>query len=253
MAADRGFRVISREPVGARRLGFTGGAVVAHALVVWVATRSPPPPPRPAVPLDVLLVPPGALRERLLLPSPAPAPERRAPGPLSPAPGPARRPDPRRLVPPNVPVSASAPPLEAVDPGELPALTGGEVAFSGKGGDPYSRLPRGGGGAGGGIAPGGVEASEWLVLHQREIVRRIQERASTRPYPIVAAAMGWTGLVRVAFTIRTDGSVADLRVVKSSGRQVLDECALEDVRASAPFPRPSEEQSVEVPILYVLT
>jgi periplasmic protein TonB len=243
--------VIAREPVGARRLGFTGGAVVAHALVVWVATR--PPPPRPAVPLDVVLVPPAAMRERLLTPSPAAEPARRPPGPRSLAAGPARRPDPRRLVPPDAPVSASAPPLEAVDPEELPALTGGEVAFSGEGGDPYSRVARGGAGAGGGISPPGVEASEWLVLHQREIVRRIQERAAKRPYPVVAAARGWTGLVRVSFTIRTDGSVADLRVVRSSGRQVLDDCALEDVRASAPFPRPSEDQSVEVPILYVLT
>lgn len=96
-------------------------------------------------------------------------------------------------------------------------------------------------------------ASRWIVLHRREIVRRIQERAPARPYPPLAAAMGWTGLVRVAFTIRRDGTVAELRIVKSSGRKVLDECALEEVRAAAPFPRPSEEQPVEVPILYVLT
>ncbi len=242
--------MISREPVGTRRLGFTGGAVVVHALVVWVATR--PPPPRPAVPLDVLLISRGALRERLLPPAATAEPARGPPGPQRPAPGPRRRPDPRRLIPPNTPVSTSAPPLEAADP-EDPPLTADAVAFSGEGGDPFSRFPRGGGGAGGGIAPAGLETSEWLVLHQRDIVRRIQERASKRPYPALAAAMGWTGVVRVAFTIRTDGSVTDLRVVKSSGKQILDECALEDVRASAPFPRPSEEQSVEVPILYILT
>jgi protein TonB len=242
--------VIAREPVGARRLGFTGGAVAVHALVVWVALR--PPSPRPPVPVDVLLVRPGAMRE-LLLPPPAQV-SPRAQQPAGKVPATSRRPaGPRRLIPPNAPVSASAPPLEATDPADLPPLTADAVAFSGIGGDPYRRFPRSGGGPDGGIAPAGAQASEWLVLHKREIVRRIQERASRRPYPALAAAMGWTGVVRVAFTLRTDGTVADLRVVKTSGRRALDECALDDVRASVPFPRPSEEQAVEVPIVYVLT
>jgi protein TonB len=250
-----GGAVIAREPIGARRLGFTAGAVAVHALVAWLVSR--PPPPGPAVPLGVLLVPQGALRERLLAPRQE-EPARAQAGPARPAGqsrGPRRRSDPRRLLSPSTPVSASAPPLESNDLEDLPSLTPDEAAFSGAGGDTYSGLPRGAGGSlgGSGTAAEGVVASEWLVLHRREIVRRIQERASTRPYPPLAAAMGWTGLVRVAFTIRTDGTVADLRVVKSSGRKVLDECALDDVRASAPFPRPSEEQSVEVPILYVLS
>ncbi|ABS28437.1 energy transducer TonB [Anaeromyxobacter sp. Fw109-5] len=241
--------MIAREPIGARRLGFTGGAVAVHALVVWVTLR--PASPRPPVPVDVLLVRPAATRELLQPPA---AVSSRAQRPAGPVPSALRSPaDPRRLIPPSAPVSATAPPLEAADPADLPPLTAGDVAFSGAGGDPYSRFPRGGGGREGGIAPAGVQASEWLVLHQREIVRRIQERASRRPYPALAAAMGWTGVVRVAFTLRTDGTVADLRVVKTSGRKALDECALDDVRASVPFPRPSEEQAVEVPIVYVLT
>lgn len=244
--------MIAREPVGARRLGFTAGALAAHALVAWIVSR--PPLLRPAEPLHVLLVPPGGLRERL--PSPRlrePAREQVGPGkPVDTSRVPRRRLDPRRLLSPSTPVSARAPSLETSDLEGLPALTGEEVAFSGAGGDTRRGLP-GSTGAGGAIGPAGVVATEWLVLHRREIVRRIQDRASRRPYPPLAAAMGWTGLVRVAFTIRTDGTVADLRVVRSSGRKVLDECALEDVRASAPFPRPPEAQPVEVPILYVLT
>lgn len=239
--------MIAREPIGVRRVGFTAGAVAVHALVAWFVSR--PPPPGPAVPIGVLLVPPGALRERLLAPrqeEPARA-QARSGRPAGQSPGPRHRTDPRRLLSPSTPVSASAPPLETSG-----LLIADEARFSGSGGDTYSGLPRGAGGRGGGIAPAGVVASEWLVLHRREIVQRIQERASKRPYPRVAAAMGWSGLVRVAFTIRTDGTVGSLRVVKSSGRKVLDECALDDVRAAAPFPRPSVDQSVEVPILYVL-
>jgi protein TonB len=244
--------VISREPVGVRRLGFTAGAFAAHALVAWIVSR--PPPLRPAEPLHVLLVPSGGLRERL--PSPRlqePAREQVGRGkPVDASLVPRRRLDPRRLLSPSTPVSARAPSLETSDLAGLPALTGEEVAFSGAAGDTRRGLP-GSAGGGGAIGPAGVAGREWLALHRREIVRRIQDRASRRPYPPLAAAMGWTGLVRVAFTIRTDGTVADLRVVRSSGRKVLDECALEDVRASSPFPRPSEEQAVEVPILYVLT
>ena len=242
--------MIAREPVGARRLGFTAGAVAVHALVAWVASR--PPPPSLPVPLDVLLVPPGALGDRLSVPR-LEAQQARSSRPAKPDPGPRRRLDPRRLLSPSTPVSASAPPLATSELEELPPLGGDEVAFSGRlGGDPHAHRA-GGAGREGGMAGADVVASEWVVLHRRDIIRRIQDRASRRPYPALAAAMGWTGLVRVAFTIRTDGTVANLRVVKSSGRKVLDECALEDVRASSPFPRPSEEQSVEVPILYVLT
>jgi protein TonB len=243
-----GGAVIAREPVGARRLGFTAGAVAVHALVAWGVSRPPPPP----VPLDVLLVPPGVLGERL------PAPRLEEPARVGPSrlaratPGPRRRLDPRRLLSPSAPIAASAPPPATSELEDLPPLTADEVAFSGLRGDSHTQLARGAGREGG-LARASVVASEWVVLHRREIIRRIQDRATKRPYPALAAAMGWTGLVRVAFTIRTDGTVANLRVVKSSGRKVLDECALEDVRASSPFPRPSEEQSVEVPILYVLT
>lgn len=243
--------MIGREPIGARRLGFTAGAVALHALVVWAVTLSTA--ARPPVPLGVLLVPPGALHERL--PAPRLAAARAPPGPAkaAPAPAPRRRHAERRLLSPSAPVSASAPPLDPTVLDPPPLAAGGAAEFSGVRGDAYRGLPRGTGGGGEAIAPAGIVASRWLVLHRREIVRRIQERASARPYPPLAAAMGWTGLVRVSFTIRTDGTVAGLRIVKSSGRKVLDECALEDVRAAAPFPRPTEEQSVEVPILYILT
>jgi protein TonB len=245
--------VIGREPIGARRLGFTAGAVALHALVVWAVSLSPA--ARPPVPLGVLLVPPGALDERLPAPRLDAARAPLVPAKAARAPAPRRRHAPPRLLSPSTPVSASAPPLDPTvleDPPPLAA--GGEAEFSGVRGDAYRGLPRGTGGGGGeAIAPAGVVASRWLVLHRREIVRRIQERASARPYPPLAAAMGWTGLVRVSFTIRTDGTVAGLRIVKSSGRKVLDECALEDVRAAVPFPRPTEEQSVEVPILYILS
>lgn len=245
--------MIAREPVGARRLGFTAGAVAVHALAAWLVSR--PPPARPPTPLTVRLVPPGASFEALR-PLEREAGPRARSGPQGPAeqrPATRRR-EPRPLPsPPSAAIAAIAPPLAASaleDPRPLDASGG---AFSGAGGDPYDgRLARHASVETGGRAPAGVIASRWLVLHRRDIVRRIQERASRRPYPPLAAARGWTGLVRVAFTIRTDGTVADLRVVRSSGRRALDECALDDVRAAAPFPRPPEEQAVEVPILYVL-
>jgi periplasmic protein TonB len=273
--------VIGREPVGARRLAFTAGAAVVYAAALWTVFRTPA--PGPPVPLDVLLVPPGAVRVERVPPGriawsrpggePLASPraaegvaasrERvRASGPRRRT-APGRRPD--RLAPaePGTLATPSTPPLEIAIPVDAP-LRGREVAFSGDGA-PFFRdgvayfsdgagWRRGGSRreTGEGERLAGLEASEWLRLHRRDIVRRIQDRASARPYPPVAVSMGWTGLVRVAFTIRTDGTVADLRVVGSSARPVLDECAREDVLASVPLPRPPRPQAVEVPILYTL-
>jgi protein TonB len=64
--------------------------------------------------------------------------------------------------------------------------------------------------------------------------------------------MWWTGEVRVSFTLQPDGHVRDIRVVRSSGRDVLDRCAVETVIDAAPYPRPPIDQEVEVPFEFRL-
>jgi protein TonB len=52
----------------------------------------------------------------------------------------------------------------------------------------------------------------------------------------------------VAFTILTDGTIrpGSLKIAETSGQPRLDESALQTIRASAPFPRPSKELSVAI-------
>lgn len=55
-------------------------------------------------------------------------------------------------------------------------------------------------------------------------------------YPRLARRMGEEGRVVLAFTLEADGRLASVRVVESSGSELLDEAALEAVREAAPFP-----------------
>lgn len=81
---------------------------------------------------------------------------------------------------------------------------------------------------------------------------------SKKEYPSAARARQVEGRVTVRFTIAEDGSVRTAEVVKSSKKGILDEAALNAVRASSPFPRPprnlfSGDLPLEITILFELT
>ena len=72
------------------------------------------------------------------------------------------------------------------------------------------------------------------------------EAVGNRNYPVEARRHRLQGDVRVLVALREDGSVSELRVLQSSGNQVLDDAALRIVRLSAPFdplPRTLRERS----------
>jgi protein TonB len=61
-------------------------------------------------------------------------------------------------------------------------------------------------------------------------VRRLHERAQAhRGYPAMALARSWQGLVRVAITFSSGGTVSSVKVERSSGYEVLDKQAVETV------------------------
>jgi TonB family protein len=68
----------------------------------------------------------------------------------------------------------------------------------------------------------------WLSKALRDTIER------TKRYPSVARANRWQGQVLVQFSVRQDGHLVDPRVVESSGYVVLDQAALETVRAASP-------------------
>ena len=71
-------------------------------------------------------------------------------------------------------------------------------------------------------------------------------------YPHMARKMGWGGTVKVSFCVCEDGSVTDVKVVKSSGYNVLDSNAVGTIRMTAPFPKPPVMAEVVMPITYKL-
>jgi periplasmic protein TonB len=160
------------------------------------------------------------------------------------------------------PASAGAPPepaaLAASD-ALLPAESSGRddgVAFAGAvpGGFIASRPGAGSSGGSSLAAAPELQALDaaWLRRNRRVIERRIQFTMNTLPYPRDARRRGWKGEVVVAFRLRTDGTVRDVRVTRSSGHLVLDACAIEAVTVTPRFPRPPVELEVEIPFEFRL-
>jgi protein TonB len=67
-----------------------------------------------------------------------------------------------------------------------------------------------------------------------DVKRRIERHWEIPPY---ARQTGLTGKLVVVFSITADGDVAHLEISESSGTSVLDEAAVQAVRAAAPYGR----------------
>ena len=71
-------------------------------------------------------------------------------------------------------------------------------------------------------------------------------------YPPQARTMGWQGALTVSFVIKVTGHVERLRVLRSSGYEILDRNVLETVRMVQPFPKPPVKAEIIIPVLYSL-
>lgn len=81
------------------------------------------------------------------------------------------------------------------------------------------------------------------------IKKIIEENLS---YPRRAERMGWTGRVVVSFDVSKNGHVRDIRIVKSSGYEILDSNLVETIQKVEPFPRPPISVTLNMPIIYQL-
>ncbi len=71
-------------------------------------------------------------------------------------------------------------------------------------------------------------------------------------YPRRAQRMGWTGRVVVSFDVLKNGHVRDIRIIKSTGYDLLDSNLVETIRKVEPFPRPPISVTLNMPITYEL-
>ena len=109
------------------------------------------------------------------------------------------------------------------------------------------------GGGSGGYGTGGISADalrkKYLSEHFAYIKNIIQENIA---YPPRAQRMGWQGKVVVDFIIMENGKAADIKIITSSGFDLLDDNVIKTVEAVAPFPKPPVRAELRVPIIYKL-
>jgi protein TonB len=113
------------------------------------------------------------------------------------------------------------------------------------GGDGYGD----GGGGDDGEEGGNSVVTEYLKEHFAYIRDIIFQHIL---YPEEAKQKGLEGKVLVAFIILADGTVKDIKVLTSSGFEMLDKSAIETIKSSAPFPKPPAHAELRQPINYVI-
>lgn len=104
--------------------------------------------------------------------------------------------------------------------------------------------------AGGSNCGFGGPAGGYLARNFARIRDRVQSRLS---YPLLARKLGWRGEVVVEFVVLGNGETMDLRIVRSSGHDVLDRNVMDAVKAAQPFPRPPEAARLILPVRYSLS
>lgn len=111
--------------------------------------------------------------------------------------------------------------------------------------------PGGGGSGAGGDGPGGGQAkSNSYAAAQFAYIRGLILKNLV--YPPEARRAGLRGRVTVGFIIREEGLAQNIRIVESSGHDVLDRTVIETIRRCQPFPRPPARAELTIPIVFKL-
>ena len=102
-------------------------------------------------------------------------------------------------------------------------------------------------------------ALNWITATKiMEFLQSIREKIKrSQRYPRAVRNLADSSETQVKFTIRSDGSLTDAKVVASSGSKSFDAAALSAVRDAAPFPSFPEGQEgstlrLEIPIAFQL-
>jgi protein TonB len=77
--------------------------------------------------------------------------------------------------------------------------------------------------------------TEYIYATYMEAWRRKVERIGNLNYPSEARELGLFGNLILHVAVRSDGSLEGIRVVRSSGHEVLDQAAIRIVQLAAPF------------------
>jgi len=96
-----------------------------------------------------------------------------------------------------------------------------------------------------------ARTKEYKYASYMDAWRQKVERIGNLNYPVEAKRRQLTGILMLEVAINQDGTINNIRLVRSSGRKVLDEAAKKIVRMSAPFaPLPAALRK-DVDILHI--
>jgi protein TonB len=218
-----GFALLLQMPVLPRLAAGPADAVRVHLV-------SGPPASATAAPEAPVAAPPPAAVPLPPPPKPVPKPKPPPTPVLKPQPRPVTvvKPQPEPVPPAPSPVSSpqTAPPETPTSPvAPLPAAA---VAAPQAGSGPPGLAPAPHAGEGHGAAT----APDADTL--RALMRHLEAH---RHYPVQARRKGIEGTVRLAFRIRSDGTLASVEVRESSGSRLLDRAAVRTVERASPLPR----------------
>jgi len=82
--------------------------------------------------------------------------------------------------------------------------------------------------------------------------RKKVEAVGNLDYPLEASTQGIYGNLRMLVSLRSDGSVANVRILSSSGHRILDEAAIRIVHLASPFAPFPEDLRREADILDIV-
>ncbi len=215
--------------------------VFAVAFLVWIFSDTSKPLPEPIKIHVASFLPPAVVQERITPVEPKPAPEIvKTPPAVHPAIQPIKPvaavqsriaiPAAAQFVPivPSTPVVTQAPTV--ITPQVVAKETPKVIT------PPY-------------LPPANIE-KEFLDAHLGEIRLLLLQHLK---YPSNARRLKMQGEVRVSFLLNADGSVENIKVVQSSGFDILDEDAIRLIEKTASlFPKPTKQVRINAPLGYVL-
>lgn len=94
--------------------------------------------------------------------------------------------------------------------------------------------------------------AKYEYAEYEEHFRSTIERIGTLRFPEEAKRRKLSGDVRVSVTIAKDGSLVDVKVIKFSGKQILDDAAVRFVKMAAPFKPFDEKIAAETDNLVII-
>jgi len=97
----------------------------------------------------------------------------------------------------------------------------------------------------------GANAKEFRFASYMDAWRTKVERIGNLNYPEAAVRKGINGSLLLDVAINADGTLNDVRILRSSGHKILDTAAKRIVRLAAPYPPLTEEIKKDTDILHI--